>query len=258
MKLLLIMAISAAFLLAAKPKPHDTLIGFDDTVPVILLGGEWKTSIIFNNTNTQTVQFPLAFFNIDGPWSLPVAGVGNTSTMTITLPPMGTVKVDFDYSSQQTTAGFATVDIPCSDDPAATCGGVGVYAMLRNHNSARQQDFEVAYQLGVSINADQQQFPFDQSNFSQVVVNLTNTCYQDFCGTSTATLEIFDQNGARFFQDSEDLQPGEVRILNIAQLSQDTWNKVGMIRLSGVAEIVVTGHRINETGSFTALAAYEY
>lgn len=257
MKLLLITVLSCALVFAAKPKPHDTLIGFDDTVPVILLGGEWKTSIIFNNTNTQTVQFPLSFFNAGGPWNLPVSGVGNTSAVTVTLPPMGTVKIEFNYSSQQTTAGFATVNIPC-DDPPATCGGVGVYAMLRNHNSARKQDFEVAYQLGVSINADQQQFPFDQSNFSQVVVNLTNTCYQDFCGTSTVALEIFDQNGARFFQDSEDLQPGEVKILNIAQLSQDTWNKVGMIRLSGVAEIVVTGHRINDTGSFTPLAAYEY
>jgi hypothetical protein len=102
---------------------------------------------------------------------------------------------------------------------------------------------------------------FDQSNYAQMVLNLTNTCIQDFCAslTQTATIEIFDENGKQFYVAAETLMPGEVRILNIAQMSSATYNLIGMVRVSSTLDgVMVSGHRINETGSFTPLVSYNY
>jgi hypothetical protein len=53
--------------------------------------------------------------------------------------------------------------------------------------------------------------------------------------------------------------PGEVKILNIAQMSSATWNRVGMVRVTSPLDgIMVSGHRINNTGSFTPLVSYNY
>jgi hypothetical protein len=53
--------------------------------------------------------------------------------------------------------------------------------------------------------------------------------------------------------------PGEVKILNIAQMSSATWNRIGMVRVSSTLDgIMVSGHRINDTGSFTPLVSYNY
>ncbi len=49
----------------------------------------------------------------------------------------------------------------------------------------------------------------------------------------------------------------EVKILNLAQLSMTTWNRLGTIRVvSSASDLVVSGHRINETGSFTPLTPF--
>ena len=112
--------------------------------------------------------------------------------------------------------------------------------------------------LASTLTGSPQQFVFDQSNFAQMVVNLTNYCVESFCDGETVTIEIFDESGKRFFDDTETISPSEVRIINFAELSSQTWNKVGMVRLSGGNDIAVTGHRINETGSFTPLYSYNY
>jgi hypothetical protein len=50
-----------------------------------------------------------------------------------------------------------------------------------------------------------------------------------------------------------------ITILNIAQMSTTTWNRIGMVRVScAVDGIMVSGHRINDTGSFTPLVSYNY
>ena len=229
----------------------------DDIIPIILLGGEWNTVIVFNNTNDVAVQFPLNFYSEGQPWKVAITGVGTSNTYTITIPPRGTQRLEFDYSGD-TKVGFANIDVPCGFGPGEYCGGVGTYALLRNHNLASAQDFEVAYQLGSTLAPSQQQFLFDQSDFAQMVLNLTNYCTDSFCRTTTVTVQIFDQNGQRFYVDTVDIAPATVKIVNIAQLSSTTWNKVGMIRLLGVGDIAVTGHRINSTGSFTPIYSYDY
>ena len=49
----------------------------------------------------------------------------------------------------------------------------------------------------------------------------------------------------------------EVKILNLAQLSMTTWNRLGTIRvISSSFDFVVSGHRTNATGSFTPLTPF--
>jgi hypothetical protein len=262
-RLAISVCVSTALLFAAKPKPHDSAGPGNDTIPIIILGGEWTTTIMFNNTNDVAASFPLYFYNQDGQWTVPVHGYGNVNTLNISLPARGTLKLEFDYSAPATSIGFAMVNVPCGFDPGQYCAGVGAYAILRNHNSARQQDFEDSYPLGQSTALSPQQFLFDQSDNGQIVLNLTNTCIQDFCADliqgPNATIEIFDENGNRFYVDAETVASGEVKILNIAQMSSATWNRIGMVRVSSAVDgIMVSGHRINETGSFTPLVSYNY
>lgn len=237
-------------------KPHSNTSTDSSIIPVIIVGGEWTTSIVFNNTIDADIQFPVSFFSQGFDWELPVTDVGPASQLTISLPARGSTRIDFDYSSNEAAIGFAIVDQPCDSD--GNCDGVGAYTVLRNHNPARKQDFEVSYQLGSTLGGDPQQFMFDQSNYTQMVVNLTNTCLASSCETAAVRIELLDENGDRFFLDTEDLGPGEVKILNFAQMSSATWNHVGMIHFSGTNDIVITGHRINETGSFTPLHSYNY
>jgi hypothetical protein len=237
-------------------KPHSNTGSDSSIIPVLILGGEWTASIVFNNTLDAEIKFPVTFYTQGQEWELPVRDVGSASQLSLDLPPLGSVRIDFDYSADQAAVGFAIVDQPC--DSAGNCGGVGAYTVLRNHNAARAQDFEVSYQLGSTLGGDPQIYMFDQSSYSQMVVNLTNACVASDCATSSVTLELLDENGGKFFQDTEELAPGEVKILNFAQMSSTTWNYVGLIRLSGTDNIVVTGHRINETGSFTPLHSYNY
>jgi hypothetical protein len=217
-RLLILVCVSAALLFAAKPKPHDSSGPGNDTIPIIILGGEWTTTIMFNNTNDVAVSFPLNFYNQDGQWTVPIQGYGNVNALTISLPARGTLKLEFDYSSASTSVGFAMVNVSCGFNPGQYCAGVGAYALLRNHNSARAQDFEDNYPLGQSTALSPQQFMFDQSNNAQMVLNLTNTCIQDFCAGlidgPNVTIEIFDQNGNQFYVDAETVMPGQVAILS--------------------------------------------
>jgi hypothetical protein len=219
------------------------------------VGGEWTTVVVFNNTNDLPVQFPVSFLNKDGPWPVSIKGLGTFSTYNVSLAAKGSQRIELTYSGSDTLVGFAITNVPCGDQ---LCGGVGGYVLLRNHNAKRQQDFEVSYQLTDGFASSPQEFLFDQSNFAQMVLNLTNTCVDSFCGSSTVTIEIFDENGQRFYLDTFDMNAAEVKIMNFAQISMDTWNKVGMVRLTGANQIVVSGHRINETGSFTPITAYGY
>jgi hypothetical protein len=263
-RLLIPVCVNAALLFAAKPTPHDSSGPGYDAIPIIILGGEWTTTIMFNNTNEVPFSFPLTFYNQGGQWTVPITGYGNVSLLNISLPALGTLKLEFDYSSAATSVGFAVVNVPCQGfNPGQYCAGVGAYAILRNHNAARAQDFEDNYPLGQSTALSPQQFMFDQSDNAQMVLNLTNTCVQDFCSGliqgPNATIEIFDENGVRFYVDAETVMPGEVMILNIAQMSSATWNRIGMVRVTSPLDgIMVSGHRINNTGSFTPLVSYNY
>jgi hypothetical protein len=229
----------------------------DDIIPIIILGGEWNTVIVFNNTNDLPVEFPLSFFSQGKPWAPPLKGGGNSSMYTIDIPARGTRRLEFDYSGD-TVVGFGTIDVPCNFGPGQYCAGVGVYTLLRNHNSARAQDFEVAYQLGSTLAPSPQSFLFDQTDSAQIVLNLTNYCNYSFCTTATVTIQVFDETGQQFYLNTVNVAPRSVTIVNIAQLSSQTWNRAGMIRLLGTNYIVVTGHRVNATGSFTALYSYDY
>jgi len=263
MKLFLISVLASGLLFAATSKPRDSAEPGNDTIPIIILGGEWTSAIMLNNTNDVAASFPMYFYNQDGQWTVPLKGYGNVNTLSISLPARGTLKLEFEDSSPSASVGWAMVNVPCGFDPGQYCAGVGAYAILRNHNSARQQDFEVNYPLGQSTALSPQQFMFDQSNNAQMVLNLTNTCIQSFCGDlidgPNVTIEIFDESGNRFYSDVETVTPGQVTILNIAQMSSATWNRIGMVRItSALDQIMVSGHRINDTGSFTPLVSYNY
>src|ERR1700730_7774317 len=82
-----------------KLKPRDTISPGDEIIPIIILGGEWTTVIVLNNTNDVPVLFPITFFNQNGPWALPIKGLGTLSLYTVELPPRGTLRLEFDYSA---------------------------------------------------------------------------------------------------------------------------------------------------------------
>ena len=282
MKLICITAISAAVLFAAKPQvhvgkpllraakprvsagrphvklePRDVILAANDTVPIMILGGEWTTTIIFNNTDDVPEDFSVTFYNPDGEWVLPVVDVGDTSSLDVSLPARGTLKIQFDYHASSPSLGYALASIQCPT--LDSCPGIVGYAFLRNHNALRAQDFEVTYPLGQSTVSSLQHFLFDQDNFAQMVVNLTNTCVFDGCDAAAVAIDVYDENGDRFFIHDETVGQGETKILNFAQMSSTTWNRVGVIRISSSIDgVVVSGHRINETGSFTPLLPYFY
>ena len=243
---------------AAENKSRDLVGPGDDIVPLVIVGGEWQTTLVFNNTNELPVSFPIQFFREGQPWAVTVQGAGTFSTYNITLGARGSIRMVLQAQNSDTLVGFARLDVPCGFGDNETCGDVGVHAFLKNHNPARPQDFEVNYQPATILTFDDQHFVFDQTEFAQMVVNITNYCNYSFCDTQTVTLIVRDANGQQAYVDVVDVPPNSVRIVNFAQRSQATWNVSGMLHVTGGDDIVLSGHRINPTGSFTPLMSFDY
>ena len=235
--------------------PHALFISVEDYIPILILGGEWTSSIVISNYSGLPLELPLKFYTKGGPWTVRVKGKGTGSAFTYSLPIAATVKIEFEGLGTTAEVGWAELDVFECTPSFSPCLEIGAYALLRNHNPLRAQDFEVSYQaLGRS---NEHVFLFDQTAFSQMVLNLINACTFSFCSDSTVALSVLDENGQAIYSRVETIAPMEVKILNLAQLSMTTWNRLGTIRVvSSGFDLVVSGHRINETGSFTPLTPF--
>lgn len=230
---------------------------FKAVVPQIIVGGEWQTVIVLHNRLDLARKVTVEFFKSDGSvWNLPLPEFyrNTDQEMETTLRPGETRYIPFSSSAGSATFGFGIFDFPC--EGSGNCGQIAGNVFLRNHNPARLQDFELSYHL--TETEDEMVMPFDQTNWGQVVMNLS--CGDDWGGywlsDTLYEVTIYDELNAVKFQKDYFLKAGASIIVNFAHESQTTWNVRGRLQVrvkAGSTGVVLSGLRINDTGSFTPI-----
>jgi hypothetical protein len=103
---------------------------------------------------------------------------------------------------------------------------------------------------------------FDQGNWGQMVLNITNAADTVFWETDTTVeVVVYGEAGNEIFRRDYDLPKGGTRIINMAHETESLWHMRGRVNVrvkSGYAPILLTGIRINETGSFTPVQSMAY
>ncbi|MCZ2156976.1 MAG: hypothetical protein LC114_24285 [Bryobacterales bacterium] len=244
------------------------LMDYNHTIaPHIIAGGEWKSDVVL--TNHASTARPVAFvgFKQDGSrweWDLPhfqnevVGGGIQTLTYYRTTLGAGETRVIHFERAGDAEYGWAAF-ISCFSVEA--CGDVSGYVLLRNHNPARQQDFELSYPFTDRFGTEHSML-FDQGNWGQMVLNLTNAADTVIWETATTVeVVVYNEAGSELFRKDYDLPKSGTKIVNMAHETEALWHVRGRVNVrvkSGNAPLLLTGIRINETGSFTPVQSMAY
>jgi|GEM_PF-2104250 len=266
----LILSLTGLFLFFVGNVSAETPVLSDykyEIAPHIIAGGEWRSEVIL--TNHAASPRPVAFigFKQDGTrweWSLPhfqnevvSSGFQTLTYYRSTLAPGETRVIRFDRQGDA-EYGWAAF-LSCFE--IDRCGDVSGYVLLRNHNSERQQDFELSYPFTDRLSTKHTML-FDQTNWSQMVLNLTNAADTVAWETATVvTITVTNEIGATVFQKDYSLPKSGTAIVNMAHETESLWGVRGRVDIrikSGYAPLLVTGIRINETGSFTPVQAMAF
>ena len=232
--------------------------------PHIIAGGEWQSEVVL--TKHADVARSVAFYawKQDGSpwvWDLPQfrnetrqVGPQNVQYYLTTLASKETRVIHF---RREGDAEYGWAYFPSCWD-VDQCGDVSGYVLLRNHNPLRAQDFETSYPF-----TDRQSkgftMLFDQTNWAQMVLNLSNAADTVPWETdATFAVKIFNEAGAELYAKDVFLKKGGTTIINFAHESESLWGVRGRVEVrlrSGFTYMLLTGIRINDTGSFTPVQA---
>lgn len=257
-------ALLSSSLLAETPILNDYNNSF---IPHLIAGGEWKSEAIITNHADTPRDVAFLAFKQDGlkwEWALPqfsnqARANGPFSTMyyLTTLAAKETRSIRFERDAEA-EFGWAML---ASCFTADKCGDVSGYILLRNHNPARMQDFELSYPFVERSSGGATMF-FDQTNWSQMVLNIANAADTVPWETdATFDVRVFNEAGAQVFQKDVFVKKGGTVIINMAHESQALWGVRGRVDVrvkSGNTYLFLSGIRINDTGSFTPVSSMTF
>ena len=91
-------------------------------------------------------------------------------------------------------------------------------------------------------------------NYGETVLNFTNLNEQK----KVFPVTVYSDDGAVIANGTMTVGGYAVGVLNFAQADSGTWNRFGWIEIgTDDKKLILSGHRINETGSFTPLYSYD-
>lgn len=242
---------------AASEFSRDSAGAYFSAVPVVITGGEWTTVIVVGNPGDAPATFTGTFYRDGAKWRVgikPTDGQCNpcqpTAEWRFTLASSASFRFEL-TKPESTEVGYLELYSVDSSAKAVT-----VQSFLRNHHPARAQDFEVTYQVAPLMDVGPKRIVFDQMNYSQVVVNVTNTGDNP----RALTFRVNWSDGTSENIGHFEIAPHSVRIINFASSFKQTWNRYGLLIADyGYSDgLTVTAHRINETGSFTPLVPFNF
>lgn len=226
-------------------------------VPQIIVGGEWTTTIMLHNRINLPRTVTVRLIRSDASeWDLMMPHFHrNNNLLQTTLQPNESRYIHFSGGAS-TSFGYAIFGFPCEDSKNDICGDITGNVLLRNHNDARVQDFELSYNLTETKKI--MTIPFDQTNWGQVVMNLSNAHSHGNLYDTVYEVTVYDELNTIKFRKDYSLNAGTSIIVNMAHESQATWNVRGRLEARvktgrSSEAVLLSGLRINETGSFTPL-----
>lgn len=245
---------------ASKQRAAGYIPNMNDTMPQFVHGGDeigkWFTTINLVNFRSTAVTVPVNFYADGGaPLEVPVIGRGRVSSLSVDIPPGGTVTIATDQSSPDPLlTGFARITVPC---PSTTeCGDVGGSAVFTQKVPGRP-DFESVVPLLSSL-AGKYVIPFDTAAGYLTGIALATPKF-DASETADRTVRVVVKNdtGAVVMDQAVTMKANGHDFYDLATRYPQLNGMRGTIEFSTQDFVVAIGLRFNSTGAFTTIPPYE-
>ncbi len=226
---------------------------YDQVFSHVVDGGTWKTTFVLTNLTSEATPFLMAFYANDGtPLTLPIVGVGDSSAISGTIAPNGTLILETAGLSDELRQGsaiFFCLDRPASDvnaKPVAT--KLGGAAIFRQRVPGRP-DFEAVVPVS-ALDDSKLSFPFDNSAGFVTGIALINAN----SSANSMLLVIRDEEGRIIGQDVFTLAGRNKSVFVVTEKYPQTAGKRGSIEVSApMGGLGGLGLRFNPNGSFTSM-----
>ncbi len=213
-------------------------------VPQIADGGNWNTTIVLQNTDTEPAPFTLKFWRQDGtPWLVPIEGRGNVSEYADTIPVGAVRMVKTTGTDPVTIAGWAELTAERS------IGGTAVFCQ---HGSRYDSEAGV---LVAPASGRRFIIPFDNKRGFLTGVALANTASVP----STLTVNLRDENGTVIGSGNLTLPARSQKAFLLPQVYPQTTDRRGVAEFAcTTVDIAAIGLRLSAEGTFTSLQPITY
>lgn len=220
-----------------------------DTVPHMVDGGSWKTTLILVNMDTATRKYKVMFHGDDGaPKQFSFVGRGSASEFSGEIPRGGTITLETSGAGSTVNQGWAELDGLNTDYE------VGIMAIFGTTGIAGRPDFEATIPAWTTIQHEGV-LPFDNLNGYVTGVAVLNP---SGFSTSTVPVTLYDSNGNVLKTDTITLRAGNKVAFNIPERWPETAGKRGSLHFQGnLTSWSVLGLRFHPGGAFTTINLLE-
>ena len=214
-----------------------------DTLPHIVEGLSWSTSIIMTNLQASPARYKLDFFDNDGnPVAIEFQRIGRAASYSGVIPANGSVIIATPGTSTTLIQGWAQLDSLATDR-------VGIMAVFAQRIAGRP-DYEATVPASTAVEFDTV-MPFDNTNgfvTGFVLLNPTPT------GSITTTVTIFDESGASLRTETITLSARSKIVFAMPDRWPESQGHRGTISIPSVpTSISILGLRFHPSGSFTTV-----
>ena len=238
-------------------RPAANISGTQITsLPRLLSGAGWETTIVLMDLGSTTVAFHQSFLDNHGKptafnVSLPATNSNVvTSALQGMIAPSGTVSFTLTGVSSSVQEGWSLLTF---DGVPNQLNG---YAILRHAGAAGSFGFEATLPLDNMLDSSAR-MPFDNTRGFQTQLTIVNPASNL---TAQVQLTYFNAQGQVILLDSVSLNPGEQTTLALPNTYPDLANQAGSIAIvANINCLSVTGVRFNPTsGAVTAMPVMNF
>ena len=240
---------SAVMVSAADSANKVSASSLYNTLPHVVDGASWKTTIILANLDDATRKYKLIFHGDDGqPRSFDLSGRGSVNVVSGEIPKGAVITLETAGTSTQLNQGWAELD------GLGTDYKVGMMAIFGTTGIPGRPDFEATVPGSTSIQYDGV-LPFDNSRgFVTSVAVLNPSPFAD----ETVPITIYDESGKVLKSDAITLKAGRKIAFALPDRWAETAGKRGSLHFQGsLASWAVLGFRFNPGAAFTTVNLLE-
>jgi hypothetical protein len=221
-----------------------------DTVPHVVDGANWRTTIILVNMDTAPRRYRLKLHGDDGAArQFEFIGRGRNAEFADEIPRGGTVILQTPGAGSSLNSGWAELDFISGDDLK-----VGMMAIFGTTGIPGRPDFEATVPAWHTIQYDGV-LPFDNTSGYTTSIALLNPSQ---FGDSTVPITIYDEAGNVLKTDSVSLRAGHKTAFALPERWGETAGRRGSIHFQGnLASLSVLGFRFHPGGAFTTVNLLE-
>lgn len=219
-----------------------------NTIPHVVDGAYWSTTITVVNLSSKVLNYDLVFMGDDGkPAQFDLIGIGKSSERSGQMPASGSITFRTSGTSSTLNQGWAMLGIIGTDY------GVGITAIF-THRVPGQPGYEAAALASDGVEGGAY-LPYDNTSGYSAGVAILNP---DSFLSSTIPIDVLDEQGAVMLSDKIQLAAGNKTSFAVSDRWPQTANRRGMLRFgAGVYPLALLGLRFAPDGAFATVPSLE-